>query len=242
MYVPRGKRHGAGQPDWPAILHQREATAASQALRRFYARGSVSGECRLAEVPLVALDLETTGLHPERHSIVSFGLIPFTLKRIHCRASLYQVIQPRRDPDPDSIAIHHITHSEMADAPDIVDRLDRLLDALAGRIVVVHYRAIERGFLNAVCQRRLGEGLVFPVIDTMDIEARLHPRRKPGLLGRWLGRKPISLRLAACRARYGLPAYRAHHALTDALATAELFQAQVAHHFSADTPVGELWS
>ena len=129
----------------------------------------------------------------------------------------------------------------MAAAADIAEVLEPLLEALAGKVVVVHYRAIERRFLDAVCRNRLGEGLVFPVIDTMAIEARLHPRRKPGVIDRWLGRKPISLRLAACRERYNLPHYGAHHALTDALATAELLQAQAAHHFPGETPVSSLW-
>jgi len=39
-----------------------------------------------------------------------------------------------------------------------------------------------------------------------------------------------------------LPRYRLHHALTDALATAELLQAQVAHRFTPDTPLSALWS
>ncbi|MFG6138719.1 hypothetical protein [Halomonas sp. B23F22_10] len=33
-----------------------------------------------------------------------------------------------------------------------------------------------------------------------------------------------------------------HPALTDALATAELLQAQIAHHDSPETPVGTIWS
>jgi DNA polymerase-3 subunit epsilon len=52
----------------------------------------------------------------------------------------------------------------------------------------------------------------------------------------------VSIRLADSRLRYNLPSYSAHHALIDALATAELLQAQVATHYATDTPVGELWS
>jgi DNA polymerase-3 subunit epsilon len=57
-----------------------------------------------------------------------------------------------------------------------------------------------------------------------------------------MGKKPVSIRLADSRLRYGLPLYQAHHALTDALATAELLQAQIATHYPADVTVGELWS
>ncbi|WP_016853753.1 hypothetical protein [Halomonas smyrnensis] len=33
-----------------------------------------------------------------------------------------------------------------------------------------------------------------------------------------------------------------HHAPTDALAAAELLQAQIAYHDSSETPVGAIWS
>jgi DNA polymerase-3 subunit epsilon len=71
----------------------------------------------------------------------------------------------------------------------------------------------------------------------------LHRQPAPGLLARLFGRKPepVSIRLADSRARSRLPRYRAHHALTDALATAELLQAQLAHRFAPETPLRQLW-
>ena len=60
-------------------------------------------------------------------------------------------------------------------------------------------------------------------------------------MARLFGRQQLSIRLAASRGRYGLPRYRPHHALTDALASAELLQAQVGQRFAPDTPIRELW-
>ena len=106
------------------------------------------------------------------------------------------------------------------------------------------YGGAERSFLDRALKARIGEGIEFPVIDTMDLEARIHRAVRPGFFARLFGKKPetVSIRLADSRARYRLPRYRAHHALTDALATAELLQAQVAHRFAPDTPLRELWS
>ena len=90
---------------------------------------------------------------------------------------------------------------------------------------------------------RIGEGISFPVIDTMALEARLYRRQPVGLLRR-LFRRPapeLSIRLADSRRRYGLPRYRPHDAMTDALSSAELLQAQIAHRFSPATPIGDLW-
>ncbi|NIC41312.1 3'-5' exonuclease [Aquabacterium sp. A08] len=229
-------------PDWPARLRAQAAHLRDPRLRAFCAAGTVPGHTPLREVPLLALDLETTGLDPERDGIVSLGLVPLTLERVQASAARHWLLRPRVPLGDAAVTVHGITHQQIDQAPDLDAVLGEVLQALAGHVVVVHCRAVERGFLDSALRRRLGETLDFPVIDTMALEARW--RRTPvPLWRRWLGQAPapVSLRLAACRERYGLPRYRLHHALTDALATAELLQAQVAHHLLPDTPVRELW-
>lgn len=201
----------------------------------------VSPDTPLAQVPLVAMDFETTGLNADRDDIVSIGLVPLSLQRIRLSGSRHWILKPNAALRDESVVIHHITHSEVKSAPDLERILEELLGIMAGKVVVVHHRNIERNFLDAALKRRIGEGILFPVIDTLELEARLHRRRPPGPLARLLGRQPVSIRLPESRARYHLPHYHAHHALTDALACAELFQAQVAHRFSPDTPVQQLW-
>lgn len=231
----------ATPPDWPRYMAELAGRASHPSLRRFYEQGIVSGETPLSRTPFVAMDFETTGLDPQRHGIVSIGLVPFTLARIRCREACYWEVRPRRPLFARSIGIHRITHQDVSHAPDLSEILDDLLDALAGRVAVVHYRAIERRFLDRAVRTRLGEGLVFPVVDTMAIEAGIVRSGRGGWLRRLFARRPVSLRLAQCRSRYNLPLYGPHHALTDALATAELFQALVATHFGAETPVADLW-
>ncbi len=232
-------------PDWPAVFGQLQTVARTPLLRAFYARGAVAGDTPLSEVPFVALDLETTGMNPDSNGIVSIGLVPFTLNRIQCAGSRYWLLKPRRALSAASIAIHGITHEALQRAPDLSEILGDLLDALAGRVAVVHYRGVERPFLRRAVRERLGDRLEFPIVDTMEIEARIHRGWKTTPLVRFLaelvGRQPKSIRLAQSRDRYHLPLYGAHHALTDALASAELFQAQVAWRFSGDTPIGEVW-
>ncbi|MEF1281994.1 3'-5' exonuclease, partial [Vibrio fortis] len=62
-----------------------------------------------------------------------------------------------------------------------------------------------------------------------------------GLWNKLKGKKPGSVRLGQSRRRYHLPDYTPHHALTDAIATAELLQAQIAHHYDASRPLKEFW-
>lgn len=242
MPFPRpGRKPKPASPDWPRRFELRAQAARDSRLQSFYESGVVDPNTPLSETPFVSLDLETTGMDRELDSIVSIGLVPFTLARIHCRESRHWLLRPRRAFSEQSIVIHGITHDQINRAPDLLEVLEPLLGSLAGRVVLVHYRAIERPFLDRAVRTRLGEALEFPVVDTMEIEAGFHRSRKPGLIARVLGRQRVSIRLAACRSRYNLPRYRAHHALTDALATAELFQAQVAHRLDENMPIRTLW-
>ncbi|NGO90234.1 MAG: 3'-5' exonuclease [Halomonas sp.] len=234
-------RQKVTQVDWAGYMAARAQRAQDEALQRFFRTPLPDPETPLAQVPMVALDLETTGLDERRHGIVSVGAVPFTLGRIPLAQRRYWVVKPARPLDEASIAYHHITHSEVADAPDLDEVLDELLEVLAGRVVVVHFRNIERPFLDAAVKERRGEGVLFPMIDTMSLEARLHRQTLWARFRRWLGRPPVSIRLNASRARYGLPPYQGHHALVDALATAELLQAQIANRYSPDTPLKALW-
>jgi DNA polymerase III subunit epsilon len=210
-------------------------------LKRFFAAWSLAPSMPLAEAPLVGLDIETTGLDANRHSIVSIGTVPFTLERIFFSRRRHWLLKPRFPLEQRSVTLHHITHSDLAHAPDLNEVLADVLEALSGRLPVVHYRNIERSFIESAVQHRLGESLLFPVIDTMALEARFYRQAPLARIRQWLGGQPVSVRLHQSRQRYGLPAYLPHHAVIDALATAELFQAQVAAHLGPDRPIGELW-
>ncbi|WP_185268701.1 3'-5' exonuclease [Halopseudomonas xiamenensis] len=226
--------------DWPQYMQAMVEATQQPLLARFYQADWPGPDTPLRDVEFVALDIETTGLDARHHAIVSIGLIPFTLARIRSDQAWQQLVRPQSDLLAESVVFHHITHSDIRRAPRFAEILEDLLERLSGRIAVVHYRNIERAFIDQAVQQVLGEGLMFPMIDTMQIEAQLYPRRQPGWLKRLLGKQPISIRLADSRTRYGLPLYQAHHALTDALGTAELLQAQVATHFSAECRLGDV--
>jgi len=235
------RRRDRQQADWPTYLAARAQQVKEPRLSRFFAQTTLDPEMPIGEAPLVAMDFETTGLDASRHDIVSVGVVPFTLSRIRPADGNYWVLSPRRALSDESVAFHHITHSEVESAPDFTAIIDDLLTMLSGRLVVVHYRRLERAFLDAAMRERLGEGLLFPMVDTMSLEARIHRQSWWARLRRWAGRPVASIRLHESRQRYHLPAYTGHHALVDALATAELLQAQIQYHYRWDTPIGALW-
>jgi len=249
FYLSKGQLTGksqtlpsAKQADWAkrfAILAQ-----ASQhpALKAFYQAGVIAATTPISDVPMVALDFETTGLDSNRDSIVSIGLVDMTLTRVRCADARHWIVKPETQLHSRSVVVHGITHSAVADAPGVSTVIDELLIRLQGKIVIVHHSPIERGFLNAALKRHIHEGIEFPVIDTMALEARFSRKLGNALWRYLIGRKQASIRLADSRTYYHLPYYRQHNALTDALACAELLQAQCATHLTPETSLNTIWS
>ncbi|WP_413702294.1 3'-5' exonuclease [Psychromonas sp. KJ10-10] len=227
--------------NWQAFLQRQSEQCEDTRLQHFYQQGTYHNETPLKDIEFVALDFETTGLDATQNSIISIGLVHFNLQRIYCRKAKFWYVDPQDKLQDDSVVIHGITHSDLIKAPNLINILEQLLDELAGKVVVVHYRRIERDFLDNNLHALIQEGIIFPIIDTMQIEADIQQQNTKGLIN-WLKRKrPQSIRLAKSRLRYNLPTYSPHDALTDAIATAELFQAQIKYHFSPETPIKVLW-
>ncbi|GAK82650.1 DNA polymerase III epsilon subunit [Vibrio ponticus] len=227
-------------PDWSKRFEQLAQTAKDERLKHFYSQGAFTGDTPLQDVEFVALDFETTGLNAEEDAIITIGLVPFRLERIYCNGSAHWVVNPNRDLNEESVVIHGITDSDVKNAPQLEEILLPVLNALAGKVVVVHYKNIERQFFNQALLNCIGEGIEFPVVDTLDIEWAVQREQCKGWVNWFKRKKPGSVRLGHSRERYGLPAYQPHHALTDALATAELLQAQIQHHLSKDAALSSI--
>ena len=230
-----------GKTDWPLFFRDQALSCEDPRLQLFYETGCVNPDIPLNKTPFVALDFETTGLDAEKDEIISIGLVPFDLQRIRVREARHWYLKPRNTLNEASVIIHGITHTDIDDAPDLDVVLGSVLEAIAGRVVVVHYRYIEREFLNAALIRRLEEGIFFPMVDTMELEADLHRKGFSNFCQQLLGKKLPSTRLADSRQRYNLPSYALHDALVDAIGTAELLQAQIRHRFDPELTVKNVW-
>lgn len=176
-------------------------------------------DCPAAALPLLSVDLETTGLSREKDRVLAIGWVPVTGDRIELAGARRLVVQ--HDDPGAAVAIHGLTHDDLAVGLDLREAL-RLLDcALIGRALLAHHAPMDVGFLEAA-HRSVGEvAPVVPVVCTLQLERRLLSRHHEEL-------PSGSLRLWRARSRRGLPVVRAHDALGDALAAAELYLAQVA--------------
>lgn len=174
------------------------------------------------EAEFCVIDLETTGLDTATDELISFAALIIAQGRLRLNDVRYQRIRPHRMPDGQTIRIHGLRSSDLADAPRLSEALDGLLDALTGRVLVAHVASIEAGFLSAAF-RGFGLQLVNPVVDTAALAAELFRRRgQPTLVSE-------SIHLSSLARALGLPVHRPHHADGDALTTAQVFLALATH-------------
>jgi len=173
------------------------------------------------EVDIVALDLETTGLDPKKDHILSFGLVHLRHNTIRLNSTWHEIVSIDEQIPESSAVIHHITDDTAASGKPLEELLPRLLKHLAGKVILVHYKNIEQNFIDAACRKLYGVPFIIPIIDTLPMAQRLLTLRNHTI-------QPGNLRLFNLRTLYSLPQYKAHNALYDALATAELFLAMAA--------------
>jgi len=206
---------------------------------------TVPPDTPLAGAELLAMDLEATGLDPRRDEMLSIGLVPVSGGQILLSGAQHLPVRPRGDVGQ-SATLHGLTDDALATAAPLEEVLPRALAALLPgeatrstgtggpaptpyrRLLLAHFAQVETTFLAAASREVLGGVVGLQVVDTMEIERRLVLRTPVPEL------REGRVRLDACRRRRGLPRYRAHSALTDALACAELFLAQCAE-------LEELW-
>jgi DNA polymerase-3 subunit epsilon len=179
---------------------------------------------RVADLEMIALDFETTGLDAQRDHVIAAGWVMIRGDRI-VMASAREVHVRNRSPEGvgQSAVIHGIVDSDLDDADSSEALIDLLLPELAGRAIVAHAAPIERGFLASLLRQFGGVPLLNPFVDTMAIERRLI-EGNGGSVRELHG----DLTLDACRRRRGLPDHQRHSAGADAVACAELFIAQIA--------------
>jgi DNA polymerase-3 subunit epsilon len=176
------------------------------------------------ELVIVALDLETTGLDPKKDKILSYGFVEVQHMTVLLANSGHQLISIEEEIPEESAVIHQITDDQAATGIPLDEAMPRLLKQLAGKVMLVHYASIEQNFLDAACRRLYGAPFVIPIIDTLVLARRQFERRNHTF-------QPGNLRLFNLRPQYNLPNYKAHNALSDAVATAELFLAMATDMF-----------
>jgi DNA polymerase-3 subunit epsilon/ATP-dependent DNA helicase DinG len=132
---------------------------------------------------LVALDLETTGLDPERDAILEIGAIKFKGERVE--GEFATLVNPGRKIPPFITQLTNINDAMVANAPRLNTVLPELEEFVGEAPVVGHNIKFDLGFLRAKRMLRYNDAL-----DTYDLASVLLPtagRYNLGSLGKELG-------------------------------------------------------
>jgi DNA polymerase-3 subunit epsilon len=167
----------------------------------------------LVDTTFVVLDLETTGLSPERDRITEVGAV--RARGGEVLAELRTFVHPGVPIPPAVTAITGITDADVANAPDVATVLPTVVDFLGDAVFVAHNARFDLGFLRAAAQR-IGLPALRPrVIDT-------------AVLARRLIRDEVrDMRLGTLARHLRAPDSPDHRALNDARATLHVLHALI---------------
>jgi DNA polymerase III subunit epsilon len=170
-----------------------------------------------------SLDIETGGLDPRRDPIISLGMLPIRAGIIRLGEAYKTLVRPEegREIRPESVRAHQLVRGEVREAPPLPEVLGEVDRRVREGALLVHHQGIDVAFLKQAFERHGRRWPAPPVVDTVELIRKVNRR--------WRFTNPDyaeaepSVNLTEARRRFGLPDYQAHDALTDAIATAELF-------------------
>lgn len=176
----------------------------------------------LRDLPLLVIDFETTGLNIRTDKILSIAAVPIDNTTLHLSGAWHKFVA-KQEVKQNTAIINHIVPQMLDNAEPLHEIMTTLFAMMEGRIILAHGANIERGFIQhyLATTYQLSH---FPLLwfDTLRLEQTFMKRKQP------------HYQLNSVRQHYNLPEYIAHNALSDAIATGELFFAQLNYLFGKD--------
>lgn len=184
-------------------------------------------ETLFSECKILSVDFETTGLNAQQDKLLSIGFVELANNQISLDSCYHQVIKTKGDLTASNVVIHQITDDVKEQGESLKYVVEKLLTALAGKVMLVHFSRIEKQFLAQACLELYGMAPAFPIIDTLVlIKNRFDKNSVPY--------DPSLLRLSNLREYFQLPQHFAHNALSDAIATAEVLLVEASNRSDAN--------
>ncbi|MFC7060573.1 PolC-type DNA polymerase III [Halobacillus seohaensis] len=165
---------------------------------------------KLLELDYTIFDLETTGFIPEiGHEIISIGATRIQgLKACHSE-TFHRIIGPIRPVGKSTLKLTGLSHSQLKDAPPFIEGFQDFLNFCEGSVLVAHPAKFDMRFLQTMLKRWKLPTFSPPVIDSQQMAKWLFPE--------------VKHQLDPLLKRFNIDKRERHHALNDAIMTAELF-------------------
>lgn len=185
----------------------------SEPFVREYEGSVVDAKLHWRAAQFLSLDFEATGLDLRRDDVISFGAVPIASGRMLVGGQAHSLMQPTQPVPADSSKIHRIRNLDLEGAPTAAEATAQLVRMLTGRALVAHAAWVEAAFLKRLLTLH-NTRLISPIVDTAALARALD------LTPRINAHEPHLETLAAS---LGIPVHDPHHALGDALTTAQVF-------------------
>src|SRR5699024_3929980 len=95
----------------------------------------------IEDVELLAVDVETTGLKPNRHDIVSIGWVPGRGNGVHLKDE--QDVVMKGVEVGEFATSHHLRDSDLEQGCEMEEGIDKLTADLRGKAMLAHFAPIE---------------------------------------------------------------------------------------------------
>lgn len=189
--------------------------------RRKPSTAAITPDSALTVHRYVVVDTELTSLDRHSNRILSIGAVAMEGSTIRLGEQFYRIVNPGVAVPAETILIHGLRPVDVAQGVAPHQAIEEFLRFAEGAVLVGHFVSID---LAALMKEHGGESylLTAPAIDTYRVQRWLDVRRNAYKGDR--GHQMESVDLASLAGRYGIEMSDAHHALYDALITAQLWQ------------------
>lgn len=163
----------------------------------------------LAALPAWCVDTETTGLHVVSDAVISIGAVRLDGNQTLADSAIYSLVNPPVKVTPTAQAIHGLSDDDLIEAPTLPELWSSLGDTLMNAIWVGHNIAFDIAHIHYDLGRSKIRWQGPVSLDLILLTAALDPNGAHGL--------------DALARQYGVTIEKRHHALGDAMGTAELY-------------------
>ncbi len=165
----------------------------------------------LADMRLIVLDLETTGLNSAKDEVIAIGAVAINRQRIPLRDQFDLVLRRPELDISETVLIHGIGPEALVKGHELEDALLYLLEWMNGDPILAFHSAFDQKFLEKTLKQTLGYTQSHTWMDVAELLPATFPKAQVpgGRLDNWAD-------------HFGLEVSERHHAAADALATAEL--------------------
>lgn len=165
----------------------------------------------IQEAPFTIFDLETTGLLPELgHEIISIGAIRIQGTNHVSYERFHEYVRPIRPVHQRTLNLTGMTRNDLRGGKTFIEAYDAFMEFSKDSILVAYPAAFDMKFLQTMLKRWKLPIDTPPSIDAQKLVKNMYPRHKH--------------QLDSMINSFGITQLERHHALNDAIMTAELFQ------------------